>query len=201
MDKSLGISSLRAAGYSERRIAEALGVSRGAVRRHLAAERSNSTTAQTGSAPTGSEDSNSTKAQTGSASDPPAPTAPQSGSHCEPFRDIIIEKLEQGLHAKRIHQDLVAEHEFTGKYWSVYRYVSQLGKNSDLPFRRIEVEPGSELQVDFGMGAKIRLPAGSFKRTHVFRAVLSHSRKGYAEVVFQQTTEDFVRALENSFSL
>jgi predicted transcriptional regulator len=72
MDKSLGISSLRAAGYSQRRIAETLGISRGAVRRHLTAEGSNSTTAQTGSAQTGSEDSNSTKAQTGFPSDPPA---------------------------------------------------------------------------------------------------------------------------------
>ena len=83
-----------------------------------------------------------------------------------------------GLHAKRIHQDLVAEHGCTGKYWAVYRFIAKLGKNTDLPFRRIEVEPGAELQVDFGTGAKIRMPDGSFKRTHVFRAVLSHSRTG-----------------------
>ncbi len=36
MDKSLAINNLSLAGYSERRIAETLGVSRGAVRRHLA---------------------------------------------------------------------------------------------------------------------------------------------------------------------
>jgi transposase len=199
MDKSLAVNNLRAAGYSQRRIAETLGISRGAVRRHLADDKPNSTKAQTGLAQTGSTDSNSTKAQTGSTTDQPAVARPPSASRCAPFREVIIGMLEQGLHAKRIHQDLVAEHEFTGKYWSVYRYVKQLGKNSDLPFRRIEVDPGSELQVDFGTGSKIRLPDGSFRRTHVFRAVLSHSRKGYTEVVFRQTTEDFVRVLENSF--
>ena len=29
--------------------------------------------------------------------------------------------------------------------------------------------------------------------------MLSHSRKGYSEVVWQQTTENFIRCLENSF--
>ena len=182
MDKSLAINNLRSSGYSERRIAETLEISRGAVRRHLALASSNSTKAQTGSdlIPAGGSDA-------------------VSASSCEPFRERVIEKLELGLNAKRIHQDLVNEHGFTGKYWAVYRFVIKLGKNTDLPFRRMEVEPGAELQVDFGTGAKIRMPNGSFKRTHVFRAVLSHSRKGYTEAVFRQTTEDFIRVLENSF--
>ena len=199
MDKSLAINNLRSAGYSERRIAETLEISRGAVRRHLALANSNSTKAQTGSAQSGPEQPNSTKAQTGSDEIPANGSDAVSASSCEPFRERVIEKLELGLNAKRIHQDLVNEHGFTGKYWAVYRFVIKLGKNTDLPFRRMEVEPGAELQVDFGTGAKIRMPDGSLKRTHVFRAVLSHSRKGYTEAVFRQTTEDFIRVLENSF--
>lgn len=70
MDKSLAISNLRSAGYSERRIAETLEISRGAVRRHLALAKSNSTKAQTGLAQTGSEEPNGTKAQTGSGETP-----------------------------------------------------------------------------------------------------------------------------------
>ncbi len=65
MDESLAIKQLRAAGYSERRIAQTLGGSRGAVRRHVAGNGSNNTKAQTGSdvlAQTGAADSNSTKA-------------------------------------------------------------------------------------------------------------------------------------------
>ena len=77
---------------------------------------------------------------------------PVSRSRCERFREVILAKLEQGLDSRRIHQDLVEEHGFSDKYWSVHRYVKSLGKSSALPFRRIEVEPGSELQVDFGAG-------------------------------------------------
>jgi hypothetical protein len=54
------------------------------------------------------------------------------------------------LSIQRIHQDLVAEHEFGGSYDSVWRYVRKLGRVLELPFRRMEVESGSELQVDFG---------------------------------------------------
>lgn len=199
MDKSLAVNNLRALGYSERRIAQTLEISRGAVRRHLAPEEPNSTKAQTGSPQTGSGDSNSTTAQTGSGNVAVSPVEPLSASRCEPFRALILQMLEQGFSTKRIHQDLVREHDFTGKYWSVYRFVAKLGAGSELPFRRIEVEPGAELQVDFGSGAKIRMPDGSYRRTHVFRAVLSHSRKGYSEAVFRQTTEEFIRVLENAF--
>ncbi len=69
MDKSFAINDLRAGGYSQRRIAETLGVSRGAVRRHLQRQTSNSTNAPPASAaqsPTEFGASNSTKASTGS---------------------------------------------------------------------------------------------------------------------------------------
>lgn len=213
MDKSLAINNLRSAGYSERQIARALGVSRGAVRRHLAAQNANGTGAQTAppaEAQSPSGEPNSTRAQTGPDDDrvadnrvEPSPAdrdRPAAGSsHCEPFRCVISDKLQAGLSAKRIHQDLVAEHGFDGKYWSVYRFVSSLQSTGELPFRRIEVAPGEELQVDFGSGAKVRKPDGTFRRTHVLRCVLSHSRKGYSEAVFKQDTENFIRALENAF--
>jgi len=44
VDKSFAMNNLRSAGYSKRRIAQTLGVSRGAVRRHLQALNPNSTT-------------------------------------------------------------------------------------------------------------------------------------------------------------
>jgi len=39
---------------------------------------------------------------------------------------------------------------------------------------------------------------GKKKRPHLFRFVLSHSRKAYSEVVWRQDTETFLRALENA---
>ncbi|MBU0639003.1 MAG: IS21 family transposase [Planctomycetes bacterium] len=123
-----------------------------------------------------------------------------SQSQCEPFRAVILAKLDQGLSAQRIHhQDLVAEHGFSGKYHSVRRFVRRLGEAAPLPFRRMEWAPGEEAQIDFGRGAPLVGPAGKRRVLHVLRVILSHSRKGYSEVVARQSTEDFIRALENAF--
>jgi len=120
-------------------------------------------------------------------------------SDCEPYRALILAWLEQGLSAQRIYQDLVGEHGFAGSYWSVRRFVGRLQAKGALPVRRLECGPGEEAQVDFGTAAPILSANGPRRRPHVFRVVLSHSRKGYSEVVLQQTTEAFLRALENAF--
>jgi transposase len=119
-------------------------------------------------------------------------------SQCEPFRDIFTSKLEKGLTAQRIWQDLKEEHDFSGAYDSVKRFVKRLGKNTPLPFRRMECLPGKEAQVDFGTGAWI-IENGKKRRSHVFRITLSHSRKSYSEAVFKQGTENFIRCIENAF--
>ena len=199
MDKSLSIRTLRENGMSERAISESLGVSRNAVRRHLAGISSNDTRAPSGKAPSGSEAPNDTKAPTGSVEVVDSKVAPVSRSRCEPFREVILSKLEQGLDSQRIFQDLVEEHGFSEKYWSVRRFVKSLGTSSALPFRRIEVEPGWELQVDFGAGRPCRDHTGAYRKTYVFRAVLSFSRKGYTEAVTRLTTESFIRSLANTF--
>jgi transposase len=140
----------------------------------------------------------------------PNPPAGSTGppSRCEPFRPIIQEALERGLSAQRIWQDLRSEHGFAGGYDSVKRFVRRLGHRQALPFRRMEPEPGAEAQVDFGTGAPVVTPEGHplpagvrtrRRRTHVFRIVLSHSRKGYSEAVYRQSTEDFIRCIENAF--
>jgi len=50
-------------------------------------------------------------------SDPPIESGRK--SRCEPFRDLIEQRLEQGLTAQRIFQDLKLETGFTGSYSSV----------------------------------------------------------------------------------
>jgi transposase len=120
-------------------------------------------------------------------------------SACEPLRELIQAKLQDELSAQRIYQDLVVEHGYQGSYYSVRRLVKKLEARSPLPFRRMECPPGFEAQVDYGTGAPITTPEGKRRRTHVFRIVLSHSRKGYSEVSYRQTTEDLLRALENAF--
>jgi transposase len=128
-----------------------------------------------------------------------SPSGPVQTSTCEPFRDLILAKLEQGLSATVIWQDLVAEHDFPAKYHSVRRYVQKLNRTSPLPFRRMECEPGAEAQIDFGTAAPVIQPDGKRRRPHVFRVILSHSRKGYSEVVARQSTEAFLACIENAF--
>jgi transposase len=94
---------------------------------------------------------------------------------------------------------LVTDHGFTGSYQSVKRFVRVLARKLELPHRRMECAPGEEVQVDFGQGAPIVDEHGQRRRPHLFRAVLSHSRKGYSEVVWRQDTETFIRCVENAF--
>jgi transposase len=119
-------------------------------------------------------------------------------SLCSEFHELIVQMLDRGLQAQRIWQDLVSEHGFSGKYWSVRRYIAKLGARRPVPFRRLETEPGVEAQVDFGQGAWVVGPDGKRRRPWVFRVILSHSRKGYSEVVWRQNTETFVNCLENA---
>jgi transposase len=128
----------------------------------------------------------------------PAGSAVRSRSQCEPWRNFIEEGLRAGLSAQRLYQDLVSGHQFKGGYDTVKRFVRRLQAAAEAPFCRMEVEPGLEGQVDFGLGAWV-VEGSKRKRPNLFRMVLSHSRKGYSEVVWRQTTEDFIRCLENSF--
>jgi transposase len=220
----LQLHSLR---WSQRRIAEELEIDRKTVRRHLlrhlggpnapkaptGAQRSKGATPCPVSArndeasgyaePAGlAGSSNAARAPSGlptSVDDQRRARLAHSRSACEPHRTLILAKLEQGLSSQRIHQDLVADQGFTARYWSVRRFVERLTGRTPLPMRRLESEPGTEAQIDFGTGIPITLPDGKRRKTHVFRVVLSHSRKAYSEVCYRQTTEDFLRAIENAF--
>jgi transposase len=179
------IKALHERGWSKRRIARELGLDRVTVRRYIASA-AKSPTPQTGSQE-GCE-AKSPGVQTGSA-----------GSLCAPWREQIEEALKAGLSVQRIYQDLVVEHGFGGGYHSVRRFVLRLQPAwAELPFRRMECEPGAELQIDFGQGAWV-VENGKRRKTHLFRCVLGCSRKGYSEAVWRQDTETFIRAMENAF--
>lgn len=172
------IVSLHNSGHSNRKIAELLGVNRETVAKYVAQA-----------------------AQ--SVADPAKPdrrVRPGPSNACEPFRELIISKLEQGLDGQRIYQDLRDEEAgFTASYSSVRRFLANLREARPLPVRRIETPAGEEAQVDFGTGAWVTPPDGKRKRPWVLRVVLSHSRKAYCEAVWKQSTDAFIQCLENAF--
>ena len=116
------IVALHNQGWSKRKIARELGVDRQTVRRYLAgAEAKSPANPQAGALALG-----------GSGPD----------SLCEPWKERIQAALVAGLSVQRIYQDLVAEEQFVGSYYSVRRLALRLSRQAELPFRRIEVEPG-----------------------------------------------------------
>jgi transposase len=212
------IQALIAKGWSVRLIASTLGINRRTVKRYAARVAPKCTTeVTTGPAPpdgpkcttqvtTGSsppdEPKCTTQVTTGSSlpDESKCTTEVTTGSRslCGGLHETIDPMLELGLTAQRIYQDLVAGHGFGGSYSSVRRYVGKLKASDPQRVWRVECQPGEELQVDFGLGAPIVEAGGKTRRTWLFRAVLSYSRKGYSEVVPRQDTETFLRVLENA---
>ena len=211
------ILALHKAGQSHREIAALLGVNRETVGKHLARVKAqnqpNAPTGNSSDGPDGYPPGASTGSDAGdgrggvaSASEANAPTGsaslPLHGplSASEAFREEILAKIEQGLEAVRIHQDLVEEHrDGAPSYYSVRRFIARLRHKTPLPFRRMETGPAEEAQVDFGTGSPVRMADGKVRRPWIFRIVLSYSRKGYSEAVWRQTSEAFIACLENAF--
>ena len=164
-------------GWSHRRIARELGIDRRTVKRYARLE--------------------------AAAQDAPKPTAvakrPGPESSCESLAEIIRKKLDEGLSGPRIWRDLKDHHGFKGSYESVKRYIRRLGATTPLPFRRIEVPPGKEAQVDFGRGGLLKTSGKGYRRPPVLRVKLSFSRRGYSEASWREGTVEFLTILENAF--
>jgi len=194
MAKTNAILTLRERGWSRRRIARELGIHPDTVGRYI---RLSGRDPKPAKAPPGSDGPKPVKAPPGSG-DANRCNGTPSRSQCESFREVIEDKLHGGLSRQRIYQDLRDEYGFGGSYYSVRRFVKRLGEDRPIPFRRMECMAGDESQIDLGTGAPV-VRDGKRKRPHVFRVVLSFSRKGYSEAIYHQDTDAFLRCLENAF--
>jgi transposase len=196
------IQALNAKGWSIRRIARTLGVNRRTVKRYAGAAAPKCTTEVTAGSVARDEPKCTTEVTAGSGAldESKCTTEVTTGSRslCGGLREVIAPMIELGLNAQRIYQDLAAVHGFGGSYPSVRRYVAKLKASEPERVWRIECQPGEEMQVDFGLGAPLVGADGKTRRTWLFRAVLSYSRKGYSEAVLRQDTETFIRVIENA---
>jgi transposase len=192
MDLQTTIRNLFSRGWTLRRIARELRLHRNTVRRYAGVADTPVGGAPPALAISGAPPAKCTISTAGK-------TAPGRPASCAQHAAAIAAGLEAGLSAQRIWQDLQGGHGFPGSYESVKRFVRRLRARTPRVFERMECEPGEEVQVDFGTGAWIVDAQGRRRRSWVFRATLSHSRKGYSEAVFRQDAQTFVRCLENAF--
>ena len=146
------IRTLHRRGWSQRRIADELGINRETVARHL---RQADPRPKPANAPPGS-DSRPTARQNQPMRPPARRTsrrhAPDQSRLRLPARRLIHSrrgsgrrqrlralagadpaKCDLGLSAQRIYQDLVTEHGFAGSYYSVRRFVRRLGADTRAP--------------------------------------------------------------------
>jgi len=213
MSKIHSIETLHQSGHSNREIARLLSVDRGTVnayvRRLKGQNRPDPQMTESGSA-----EISANASQTGPDQSQPDPQTRSSDPVVTPpeiphvrngprslfdgYREQIEQKLEAGLSVQRILQDL-KEDGFKGSYHSVRRFIVSLGRKTPLPFRRMETAPGEEAQIDFEMAAPVVMADEKKRRPWLFRVVLSYSRKAYSEVVWHQTSDNFIAAIENSF--
>jgi transposase len=203
------ITNLVRLGWGIRKIARELGLSRNTVRAYARSVEVLSAEALAEESLKGSPPSSTIEtdplATPGSATVPnqtdPLATAGNTGrkSLCADHAAFILAKCEAGLSAQRIYQDLRVEIAFTGSYQSVKRYVRRLRRTDPKLVTRIEVEPGEEVQVDFGTGPTLLPSDGKKRKTWIFRLVLSYSRKAYSQAVLRQDTETFLRCIEAAF--
>jgi transposase len=141
------IRTLYERGWSKRKIARELGVDRATVDRYA----SKPAKVTAGIIPV---------ADPGAGGDGSKPAKVTAGirrcrSVCAAHADTIRAKVEAGLTAQRIYQDLVEEEGYAGSYEAVKRFVRGLRDSDPRRYHRIEVAPGAEAQIDFGAGAWI----------------------------------------------
>ena len=125
---------------------------------------------------------------------------PQNVSSVEPYRELVVKLREQKVEIAAIYERL-KEREYSGSYSAVYRFVRNLEPKEPEVMVRVETPPGEEGQVDFGFaGMMVDPETGELRKTWVFVMTLSWSRHQYAEFVFDQKTETWLRLHRNAFT-
>lgn len=123
--------------------------------------------------------------------------------HMDELR-LLLTREEDPLKPKTAFQVLQARYEIETSYSTYKRFVRahrhQLGLATAGTTCRIEVPPGSEVQVDYGhMGHLFDAQADRRRVVYAFIGTLSYSRHKYVEFTFSQRQESFVGSHRRMF--
>lgn len=130
----------------------------------------------------------------------PGHLPPQNVSSVEPYRDLVAQLVKENVEVAAIRCRL-EEQGYQGTYASVYRFVRRLDPLLPDVTVRVECQPGEEAQVDFGYAGQMMDPqTDELRRTWAFVMTLSWSRHQYAEFVFNQKVETWLRLHRNAFA-
>ena len=129
-----------------------------------------------------------------------SPPPPQNTSSVEPYREVVVKLRQESVEIAAIHERL-KERGYIGSYSSVHRFVRNLEPKSPDVTVRVETPPGEEGQADFGYaGMMIDSESDRLRKTWLFTMMLSWSRHQYAEFVFDQKVETWLRLHRNAFA-
>lgn len=118
----------------------------------------------------------------------------------EPWRDRIAGKVEKGLSAVQIWQDLRQEPGFNASRETVGRLVATMRPaEAGSVYCRLRFAPGEEAQIDFGEVGPLIMPDGRRRRCHLFVMTLCHSRFASYDLVTDQRVPTFLAAIARGF--
>jgi transposase len=127
-------------------------------------------------------------------------TPPQTVSSLESYRDIVLQLHADGIEGTAILQRL-RERGYSGSVSSVYRFLKHHAPHRPKATVRVERDPGTEAQVDFGYAGRMLDPTtNSLRKAWAFVMTLAYSRHQYVEFVFDQTLPTWITLHRNAFS-
>ncbi|AUX26874.1 uncharacterized protein SOCEGT47_074440 [Sorangium cellulosum] len=135
----------------------------------------------------------------------PPKKAPQQQSTVEPWRVYIEARVGEGLKPGAIYHGLRArEPEFNGSRAAIKRMVATLLRERGLRPQDVAAtaaaEPGRVAQVDFGYAGRLWDPeVRRQRRAWVFAMLLGYSSHLFAQVVFDESGETWLRLHEEAF--
>jgi transposase len=120
------------------------------------------------------------------------------GGQFEDHREVIIELITRKgdpLKPKTAYEVICHQHGVTASYSSFKRFIRRLEPelSGHRTTCRIEVDPGTEIQIDYAkMGVLFDPVTGRSRTVYAFLATLSHSRYKFLEFVYTQNQQSFV---------